>query len=255
MGHEYLNRGILGEVKTGRNAFQAELRGLTQHLQQQMVEVVQPSCIAMFGDAKCKKSIAMWSATGHVTGVLSNQSFLTDLGDPINYYSKGRLTWTSGANTGLGADIKFFGGQPNYTMLSYTSVISSGALTPTMPSGKTFARDNGVVDSTGVTFRLSDTPSSAGTYEPNGGVYYFNTEDNGKTVTITYSVMDYTATATGQIDLQLVAPYDVNVGDTFTAIAGCDKLFSTCTGTFQNAVNFRGFPHLPGRDRLISGKS
>lgn len=31
-------------------------------------------------------------------------------------------------------------------------------------------------------------------------------------------------------------------------IAGCDKTFNTCRDRFQNAVNFRGFPHLPGND-------
>jgi uncharacterized phage protein (TIGR02218 family) len=31
---------------------------------------------------------------------------------------------------------------------------------------------------------------------------------------------------------------------------GCDKRFETCTSRFQNAVNFRGEPHLPGTDLL-----
>lgn len=31
---------------------------------------------------------------------------------------------------------------------------------------------------------------------------------------------------------------------------GCDKRFATCTGRFNNAVNFRGEPHLPGNDLL-----
>lgn len=37
-------------------------------------------------------------------------------------------------------------------------------------------------------------------------------------------------------------------GDTFTATAGCDKAIETCRGKFANAVNFRGFPHMPGND-------
>jgi uncharacterized phage protein (TIGR02218 family) len=37
-------------------------------------------------------------------------------------------------------------------------------------------------------------------------------------------------------------------GDTFTAVAGCDKKFATCKAKFANALNFRGFPHLPGND-------
>ena len=31
---------------------------------------------------------------------------------------------------------------------------------------------------------------------------------------------------------------------------GCDKRFETCTGRFDNGVNFRGEPHLPGNDLL-----
>ncbi|MEZ5810886.1 MAG: DUF2163 domain-containing protein [Rhizobiaceae bacterium] len=38
------------------------------------------------------------------------------------------------------------------------------------------------------------------------------------------------------------------VDDEFTIVAGCDKRFATCKGKFNNALNFRGFPHLPGND-------
>jgi uncharacterized phage protein (TIGR02218 family) len=37
-------------------------------------------------------------------------------------------------------------------------------------------------------------------------------------------------------------------GDAFTVKAGCDKSFATCKAKFANALNFRGFPHLPGND-------
>jgi len=37
-------------------------------------------------------------------------------------------------------------------------------------------------------------------------------------------------------------------GDRFTVTAGCDKRFATCRDRFGNALNFRGFPHLPGND-------
>ncbi len=37
-------------------------------------------------------------------------------------------------------------------------------------------------------------------------------------------------------------------GDAFTVRAGCDKRFATCKQKFANALNFRGFPHLPGND-------
>jgi uncharacterized phage protein (TIGR02218 family) len=41
-------------------------------------------------------------------------------------------------------------------------------------------------------------------------------------------------------------------GDAFTITAGCDKQFSTCKAKFANAPNFRGFPHMPGPDYVLS---
>jgi uncharacterized phage protein (TIGR02218 family) len=37
-------------------------------------------------------------------------------------------------------------------------------------------------------------------------------------------------------------------GDEFVVTAGCDKRFETCRTKFGNALNFRGFPHVPGDD-------
>ena len=44
----------------------------------------------------------------------------------------------------------------------------------------------------------------------------------------------------------------IATGDTFQVTAGCNKRFSTCRERFGNAVNFRGFPHIPGNDFLVS---
>ncbi len=43
----------------------------------------------------------------------------------------------------------------------------------------------------------------------------------------------------------------IGVGDTFDIFAGCDKRFETCQAKFANALNFRGFPHIPGQDAII----
>lgn len=41
-------------------------------------------------------------------------------------------------------------------------------------------------------------------------------------------------------------------GDAFHIVAGCDKAFATCRAKFANALNFRGFPHMPGSDFAYS---
>lgn len=44
------------------------------------------------------------------------------------------------------------------------------------------------------------------------------------------------------------APHDIEVGDRFIYIRSCQKRFlEDCLGVFGNGINFRGFPHLPGR--------
>ena len=42
------------------------------------------------------------------------------------------------------------------------------------------------------------------------------------------------------------------IRDSFKITAGCDKTFGTCRTKFFNQINFRGFPHMPGNDFILS---
>ena len=59
----------------------------------------------------------------------------------------------------------------------------------------------------------------------------------------------------GNILLQEPMPCTVAVGDTFTIYAGCLKRYDEDCGPakFNNQVNFRGFPKLPGNDAMLRG--
>ena len=49
-------------------------------------------------------------------------------------------------------------------------------------------------------------------------------------------------------------PYVVTAGDTFVVYAGCTKRYTEdCLTKFNNGLNFRGFPFLPGDDLLLKG--
>lgn len=48
-------------------------------------------------------------------------------------------------------------------------------------------------------------------------------------------------------DMPAAAPA---IGDLVELVEGCDRRLATCAGRFDNAVNFRGEPHLPGMDLL-----
>jgi hypothetical protein len=56
---------------------------------------------------------------------------------------------------------------------------------------------------------------------------------------------------TGLVTMFEGFPYKIESGDTLEIVQGCDKFFTTCQ-LYNNAVNFRGEPHVPGQDELLS---
>ena len=57
---------------------------------------------------------------------------------------------------------------------------------------------------------------------------------------------------TGTIELFLPAGYAIQTGDTFRIHPGCDKRLETCITRFDNILNFRGEPYVPGADALMN---
>ena len=163
-----LRHGTLGEVTTGKLAFQAEISGLTAYLQQTTGEIIQKACRATLGDERCGVDLADYTFTGTVTAVKEDGTFDTDLVQADKYFDYGLLHFNTGDNAGRGCEIK------------------------------EYLRDGG-------------------------------------------NVLPF-----------LPFPYQVAAGDTFTAIAGCDGNFSTCKNVYNNVVNFRGEPHVPGSDYAAS---
>jgi uncharacterized phage protein (TIGR02218 family) len=169
-----LASGVLGEVRREGGAFTAELRGLAHRLQEESGRLYTATCAADVGDARCTVDLdnAEFRASGTIASVSATSSFLASGIDAFEsgWFTAGKLTWNSGANAGLAAEVKIH-------------VLS--------PAG----------------------------------------------VTIT---------------LWQAMPEPLVAGDAFTVTAGCDKRFATCRDRFANAANFRGFPHIPGNDFLVS---
>jgi uncharacterized phage protein (TIGR02218 family) len=58
------------------------------------------------------------------------------------------------------------------------------------------------------------------------------------------------SSADGHIELQLAMANTVAPGDTFSVSAGCLKSREVCAAQYGNVLNFRGFPDLPGIDKV-----
>lgn len=168
--------GNLGEVARGQHHFKAEIRGLAHELQQPKGRIVQFGCDADLGDQRCKIDLnvpAYASDDGVVASAGASPRLFGVSGLDVydnNWFTRGLITWLSGANEGRKAEVK---------------VHSKGA--------------------GGVTIELWQR-----TAEP------------------------------------------IAEGDNFRIVAGCDKQFATCRAKFNNVPNFRGFPHVPGNDFMLS---
>jgi len=161
-----LRRGKLGEVRIQRDMFTAELRGLSELMQQHIGQLFSPSCRAILGDTRCKVNMASFTFAATVNSVTSGLIFTANaLTQAAGYFTGGEVRWLTGANAGLKREIKEF--------------------------------------------------------------------------------------VNKQIVLALPMPYAIANGDTFNALAGCDKIFSTCKAKFNNVVNFRGEPDVPGTDAIL----
>lgn len=109
MGRLMLASGTLGDLKVGRSAFTAEMRGLAQALQQTNGKVVTKNCTAQFGDSKCKVNLAPITVAGTVTSVTSRRVIAdTSRAEPSDYFGAGLFRVTSGSMTGEEMEIDTF---------------------------------------------------------------------------------------------------------------------------------------------------
>ena len=116
-GKIILKRGTIGEVELKDTVFRAELRGLSQALSQQIVELYTPDCRADLGDTRCKVNLAALTVTGAITAVTDRRSFADSArGESVNHWNGGLLTWTSGANVGLKMEVKSFASGGAFTL-------------------------------------------------------------------------------------------------------------------------------------------
>ena len=101
-----------------------------------------------------------------------------------------------------------------------------------------------IVNNTEFQTNSSNIVNKAEGYFENGVIEFISGKNNGFKTEIKQF-------KNNSIILSMELPYELKSGDQFKITAGCDKEFSTCCNIFNNAINFRGEPHLPGIDVLL----
>lgn len=105
-----LFEGTLGEVRSRGGAFEAELRGLAEALNQPLGRAFLKTCDRDLGDAKCGVDLSdpAYSLTGTVEETADRLKVVFTPGAAYanGWFAGGALTWESGANAGLGALVR-----------------------------------------------------------------------------------------------------------------------------------------------------
>jgi uncharacterized phage protein (TIGR02218 family) len=86
--------------------------------------------------------------------------------------------------------------------------------------------------------------SQADGYFTNGLITWTSGANNGLSYEIKIHEVNADANIGNSFELFLPAIASIQVGDTYSVTAGCDKTFSTCKNKFSNGINFGGFPHI-----------
>ena len=140
-----LKKAVIGEVKRIGNAFKAELRGLSHHLDQPTGRLYQRLCDVNLGSSECGVDLAdpAFKTTGEVTALRDSQSFVASgfASFADSWFAHGLLTWVSGANAGLTAHIK--------------TQTASGAIALWLPAGAAIALGDSFTASAGCDKRFA----------------------------------------------------------------------------------------------------
>ncbi len=242
MGDLKLRRGRLGEVVVNDDGtFRAELRGLSQALQQTIGEQYTPECRADLGDGRCRVPIApALVARSSAYGVGTFVRVETDTAAVGSLRQEGLIyECTTGGTTAASA--------PSFsTTIGATTTDGTAVWT----ARQAWTLGGRVLTSADRQTVQAEALLGIGSYADgwfDGGVLIMET---GLNAGVARDVLSWTA-ATRTAGLFLPLPYAVAVGDVFRLQPGCDKRLTTCRDKFANRLNFRGEPHVPGGNALI----
>jgi uncharacterized phage protein (TIGR02218 family) len=118
-------------------------------------------------------------------------------------------------------------------------------------------RDTGLVVSAVLSRRVFQTQSPGALarekdFYMNGKVVWTSGDNNTYEMWVRYNKI---TSAEAHFELFEPMPNDIQVGDVFTAYAGCQKTIEICHAKFSNVANFGGFPRIPGSDFILNHAS
>jgi hypothetical protein len=234
-------------------AFTAEVRGISQSLQNTVGVLYTQLCTANLGDARCKVSLAAYTVNGAVTSTSDLANFVdTSRLDAQNYYTFGVVTWLTGLNAGLSMEVQSFtaGGQFKLVLPMPYAIALGDTYSVVAGCNKTLignmARTGSITfPNFGGFIQYDSTRNEPSNFYAGGSLQWTSGANNGTGQTIL-------SNSAGQIVLATAPANPSVIGDQYLISPPTSALYTgDCKLKFNNVVNFRGFPVLPGADLVI----
>ena len=237
-----LRRGQVGQVRAEGAMFVAELRGLADRYAQEIGELYSPSCRADLGDAPCKVRLRppVWQAATAYTLRQARDAGTGSVVRPSVFNDRQFRCLQAGTSGGS---------EPAWNLTLGGQTNDGGAIWETGRALTIEAAVAGVTDNRSFTLTYAgDAPDALLT----GGLVTFTADASPQPLNLGLKMeVKSWVLSSKTLTLFLPMPFDVSPGDPVTLAAGCDKSLAVCRDSFDNLLNFRGEPYVPGNDLLF----
>lgn len=259
MGIATMQTGRIGQLSTGRLTYTSELRGLMQNLQQSIGHTVLPGCFKDLGDENCMVDLSLFTYDGTVSTALTTRNWIdVTLRQPDHQCRGGLVTWLTGANAGLAMEVKdqsaagdviLQSDMPYPVAIGDTYSIHAGCNKLHKRGELVYAAalTGSVTSVNGTSF--VDSSRGEDDHYLDGGRFTWTGGANLDIVTEVSNFITKTFTLLGS------PAFPIQEGDTYTVepqiTTGALVYDGDCGVKFDNAVNFGGFPEVPGNDKVL----
>lgn len=110
-GRLLLRKGFLGEIKRADQRFSAEIRGLSNRLQQTAGKLYSRLCRVDLGSSECGVALGLRTDTYAVTQVIAADTVRIVTARATGFFTFGKATFTTGANAGAVNEVLLHDGQ------------------------------------------------------------------------------------------------------------------------------------------------
>ncbi len=110
-GRLLLRKGFLGEIKRADQRFSAEIRGLSNQLQQTAGKLYSRLCRVDLGSSECGVALGPRTDTYAVTQVIAADTVRIVTARATGYFTFGKATFTTGTNAGAVNEVLLHDGQ------------------------------------------------------------------------------------------------------------------------------------------------